>query len=299
MRLVETSIAIALESDLGQEYLNNELMPRAPVQDGQVLCDLHTHPSNGKSENDLIAMLTSPGLIGLSQRYQSTTILTYEEARDLVGDHPHFRELTPGMLARVDKGYFARTQEVTAGIHHLLAIGCTGDYLPDFEHAPEAIQEIRSRNGLVILNHPYVVQGGLGFRIASRTDERGIKRLCESVDEIETHNGYCIDFVPVIASMKKANIRAEQLLEHFPQYKGIAASDCHRELGQVKICGVYIPEEEVQTMEELKISICNGSFERYGSSTLGPYVSRRSWLEGMMQEVDNDGYYEQRLGKTV
>ncbi|MBW2975927.1 hypothetical protein KY347_00615 [Candidatus Woesearchaeota archaeon] len=67
------------------------------------------------------------------------------------------------------------------------------------------------------------------------------------------------------------------------RHSGIVVSDCHYEVVQTKICGIYVDKTTIdcQGMSGLMKAIEEGNFVRYGSPENGPYVSRGSWLRGM------------------
>ena len=266
-------------------YLNNETMEPTPIP-GKVLCDLHAHPGNHNSLENILKMLGSPGLVGLAAWHNIHNILTYEEARNLVKNDPSFEEITPGQLAKYQEGYFACTQEIEVGIHHLLALGWKGDYFTIFKNAQEAIDAIKNKDGLVILNHPFVLPGGVGYRTATVKEQEQVQQLYPIVNEIEVHNAHAINLFPTLM-MQKANLMA---LETLPEsMKGTAASDCHHITTQTKICGIYLDQTtiESQGMNGIIQSIVNRNFTRLGNPHSGPYISRMSWSKG----ITLDRYY--------
>ena len=256
--------ALAACGSGGYFYLNNEDMQPAPVREGKVLCDLHAHLPPDAPLEELVQFLGSPGLIGLTQRYEAREILTYEMARDLLGEQREFEEITAGKLARFRKGYLARTQEVKGGVHHFLAVGWEGDYLEDRERPQEAVQSIHDHGGIVIFNHPYTVPGGFGFRIANEQEQETLQELLFDVDEIEVHNATNIDYFFI--DMRKANRLALQLAEASGKLKGTASSDAHGSLDQAKICGIYVDKRLIESngIQGLREAITRGNFERYG-----------------------------------
>src|SRR3989344_9685124 len=148
----------------GYRYLHDQPMRPAPQKKGKVLCDLHAHPRNDASLDQIVELLGSPGLVGLTQRPRNTDVLTYEEAIRKIKASPYapdLEEITPGKLARFQEGYFTRTEEIIAGrSFHFLAIGWDGNYFPHFRNAKVAITAIHARGGLVMLNHPYAINNG-------------------------------------------------------------------------------------------------------------------------------------------
>ncbi len=260
-------------------------MQPAPQREGKILADLHAHPGNRYHQAQILQMLSSPGLIGLAQINAQEQILSYEKAVTL----PGVKELDRGRLAEIrvgeDKGYFCRAQEVIAGFVHLLALGFEGDYFPDYQEPRQAVEEIHQKNGLAILNHPYVTPNPGAHLIKYRSlnggeEQRIIFELCELVDEIEVFNAQIINptygwFMP----KNRANRRAEELARG-KGCKGIACSDAHFRLEQAKICGIYLDLEGL-CLDKLKEDIKKGYFERYGQVKDGPYVSRWSFIRGM------------------
>lgn len=68
-------------------YVNDQPMKLAPLLEGKVLCDFHTHPSKKNSLDNIVGMLGSPGLVGLAAKYidkSGEDILVYEEAVDIM-----------------------------------------------------------------------------------------------------------------------------------------------------------------------------------------------------------------------
>ena len=274
--------------------LNDQPMKPAPQREGKVLCDFHAHPSKKNKLDDIVDMLGSPGLVGLAAKYLDKSgedILLYEEAVDIkrIKTDPTFVEITSGKLAKYKHGYFARTQEVKADVFHLLAIGCEKDYLQhhDYVSIEEAVKDIHTRQGIAIFNHPFFVsRGGLLVQFANEEEKEKIKQGYEIVDEVEIHNAFCINLVPFVAWANKANKLAEELINGY-KHHGMAGSDCHRELPQVKIVGNYINQKAIenQGMEGITEAIKAGQFERYGTYAFGPYVSRWSWMKGVAGDV--------------
>ena len=252
-------------------------MQPAPQIKGKVLCDLHSHPTNALTIDEMVDFIGSPGLIGLSARYTSTSILTYEIAHDKLNGIDGYREITPGKLSKFRDGYFARTQEVESGIHHIHAIGWDGDYIADNNNTIEVIKEIQDKNGIAILNHPYAIPWGPAFQIASGEDEQKVKSLLPHVNEVETHNAFNINYY--VFYMRRANKLAEELIKP-TEFKGVAASDCHDAIEQAKICGIYIDKNiiNLQGMPGITKAIKHGNFE----ALKGPYISKWSFTKTMV-----------------
>ncbi len=275
--------------------LNDQPMRPAPQREEKVLCDFHAHPSKKNKLEDIINMLGSPGLVGLAAKYidkSGEDILLYEEAVDIarIKQDRSFAEITPGKLAKYKQGYFVRAQEIKAGIFHVLALGWEGNYFQshqNFSTVWEAVQGIHAKKGLSIFNHPYfVARGGLLVQFANEDEIQEIREGYEVADAVEVHNAFCINLLPVIAWVRNANRLAEQLAQEY-EHKGIAGSDCHRELVQAKIVGNYIDRGIIEKggIEGIKQAVALGNFERFGSYNTGPYVSRWSWMKGVAGDV--------------
>ncbi|MBI2666707.1 hypothetical protein HYX13_03790 [Candidatus Woesearchaeota archaeon] len=278
----ELSIAGLITACTGSYfYLANEEMHSAPLRNEKVLCDLHAHPSSENDLTSILQMLGSSGLVGLAARVgkDNENILSYEKAVELVYRDYSFKEITPGKLAQYDGGYFARTQEIVAGIHHLLAVGWDGDYFPYYDTLEEAVQKIHARNGIAILNHPFIVdEGKFIMKLAQEQHLPAIRNAYQWIDEVEVHNASSIDLLPFFFPMKSANSLARELAD-FYGHQGVAASDCHRDVRQVKRSGIYVQQRviEEEGMEGLKHAIAMGEFERFDA-----YVSRWSFFKGML-----------------
>lgn len=263
-------------------------MQPAPVKEGKILLDPHTHPGNYFKLEKIRRMLASPGIVGLSHINGETRILFYEKAVTL----PGVKEIDKGMLAEINfegkKGYFLRTQEVIAGFAHILALGFEGDYFPNYDDPRKAVEEIHRRNALAILNHPYVTPNLkariIKYRFINDNDEKRIVfELSQMVDEVEAFNAQNINPLGglIVPNMKKANEQAEEIVIG-GGFKWVAASDAHFRLEQVKICGIYLDLEDL-CMEKIREDIKKGNFERYGDAKEGPYVNRRSFFRGMFR----------------
>ena len=272
-------------------YLDNEKMEPAPILPGKVLCDLHAHPSKDYPLDKIMAMIGSPGLVGLAQKRWTKNerdILTYEHAIDILPSSEVI-EIEKGKVARFRQGYFARTQEVLAGRHHLLALGWEGDYFPSYQTIDQAVHDIHDHNGLVILNHPFAITGKRTLRLPqSHHEEDLIVRAYSLVDEVETHNAFCINIFPYFFNFHEMNERAEALREEeYPHFRGTASSDCHHYLEQVKIAGIYLDQTiiETQGMTGIKEAVKSHHFIRLGNAKDGPYVSRYNLLKVVMRGI--------------
>tara|TARA_Y100000310_G_scaffold124700_1_gene123396 strand:- start:18755 stop:19654 length:900 start_codon:yes stop_codon:yes gene_type:complete len=261
---------------LSETIQDEEMKPGAEIE-GKVLCDLHCHPNKYLTTDETADFLGSPGLVGLTQRYTSPHILTYEIAKERLQRYNDYKEITPGHLAKFQDGYFARTQEVEADIHHILAIGFHGDYIPDYPNPKEAIAEIHTRSGISILNHPYSIPGGSTFHIAKGKEEERVKSLVPLVNEVEVHNAFNINYY--IFFMKQANQLAEELIQG-TGHKGVSASDCHDDIEQAKICGIYIDKDVIENegIKGIQDAIKFGNFE----ALKGPYISKWSFTKTMV-----------------
>jgi len=248
-------------------------MKKPPKKQGKIIADLHSHPSEENNLDGIINLL-SWGLTGLAATNDESCILTYEDVLGL----PTSKEIDKGLFAKFsfggEKGYFVKTQEVMSN-HHILAIGCK-KYLPDYKDARKTVEEIHKQDGLAILNHPSVVSYSIWpikYRLINENEEKRVKELCEMVDEIEVFNAQNINLIPVFAWMRKANKKAKELASEY-NFKGIAASDAHLILEQVKTSGIYISEDNL-SIDSLKDHIKNKNFDRFEQ-----YVSHLSFLRG-------------------
>lgn len=291
-RTMLITLGVGAVTALGTSYffLNNEPMKPAPQKKGKVLCDIHAHPTRKTSLEEIIHHLSSPGLVGLTVKNMNQSgedILTYEMAYDRFKKES--TELDPGRLARFRQGYFCRTQELLAGRHHVLALGWQGDYFPNYTTIEEAVNSIHQQQGIAILTHPFALAGGWRVTLPQTSEEQElIKRAYHLVDEVEVHNAFCIDFIPIFLAMRKANQYAEQLRQSaFPKFKGTYGGDCHRQWNQIKLGGMYFDQAviEQEGMDGLKNAVTSGHFERYGSIAIGPYISRSSFLQSVLGEM--------------
>lgn len=263
-------------------------MKPAPVREGRLLADLHCHPGNFYAREEILKILCSPGIVGLTFYNGSRTKLLYEQAVGL----PGVCEIDKKFLARIDSpfgtGYFIRTQEVAVGkdnLFHILAVGFTGEYLPftpnSYPDPRRAVEEIHRRKGIAILNHPYVVPDReariIKYRLTNAEEERTIEDLCTMVDEIEVFNAQCINptFGVIVPNMNQANARVGFLQRKY-NFRGTVSSDAHNRLEQVKVCGIYVDEKDL-SVERLKEDLRQGNFQ----NDYHCYVSRYSFVRGM------------------
>lgn len=233
----------------------------APQIEGYQLADLHAHLSRLKGREETLKCLSSHGILGLTYMDLSNTLsgkrqnkrntLTFEDVLEL---YAPFIEQIDYALTRVDyysnTGYVMRTQEIRCGVHDILAIGCTGDYLGQFKNPLDAIAEIHARNGAAVLNHPFVVPNDgilkkiIPYRFANGAERDEIAEILLAVDEIETFNAQCIDptfgFIDCL-DMRAANCLASDVAAA-SHLNGISASDAHLRLQQAKVSGIYFKE---------------------------------------------------------
>ncbi len=262
-------------------YLNDEPMHRAPVREGKVLADIHAHPSRYRSDRDTLEMLLRPGIVGLTRYTTESHPLTYEEAISRYSNL--LTEIDRGKFARFRNaaGYILRTQEVSAGKFHILALGFDGNYLPFFGDARKAVDCIHRRNGIAVFNHPYIFpdRSFVRYRIGGREDEDAIHEACAMVDEVEAFNAMCISptFGIVFPDMKAANRKADDLAKEFG-FKGTVSSDAHSSLDQPKLCGIYLEAKGI-CVEKIKSDIKGGNFE----NDYRRYVSRGSFASGFLK----------------
>ncbi|MBI2102985.1 hypothetical protein HYT55_04050 [Candidatus Woesearchaeota archaeon] len=272
-------------------YLDNEEMQQALVLPGKIFCDLHSHPSRNYPIEDLMETLGSPGLTGLALKCWTENerdILTYEQALDLL-PLSQVTEIDKGKVARCGQGYIARTQEVLAGRHHLLALGWEGGYFPSYQTIKEAVDDIHARGGIAILNHPFAITGKRMLRLPKTQGELDlIREACTLVDEMETHNAFCVNILPYALDFREMNKNAEDLRQReFPHFRGVASSDCHHYLDQVKLAGIYIDKDAIETkgMKGITEAIRGGNFIRFGDAQRGPYVSRYNLLKVALRGI--------------
>lgn len=289
--MVWSSLGMGASLVGGLVYVRDENMEQAAEINGKVLCDFHAHPTHRADLDTIMNGLSSPGLVGLAVKdidQSGKDILRYEQALDILPSGS-FTEIDKGRLSRCGKGYFARTQEIQVGIHHVLALGWEGtDYFSNYETMKEAVDIIHSRKGIAILNHPFALVVGAQVRLPnSEEEEKLIQKAYGFVDEVEVHNGYCIDLIPGLLAMKDANRKAEALRQtEFPKFTGTASSDCHRRWEQIKMMGIYIPQVQIENgMDGIKNAIVKGDFTRLGDSEAGPYISRSSFLQGVLGDM--------------
>ena len=264
-------------------YLYGNKMEKLKPKDDRIPADLHVHllreTDRSKLESRLGSLrlnLSQPGLVGLTTNSISNKLLSYYDIKDYFGkDNLGFKEIDPGILGELslgyNTGYVLNSQEVMVE-HHISALGCKEKITA--KDSFEAVKEIHKQGGIAILNHPYVVPGGMTrYRLINKEEDTRINELAEVVDEVESFNGQCISLIPYIIDMEEANEKAKRFAE-VHSFKGIAASDSHFRLEQILSSGIYIKKDNLN-FKKLKEYIRNGEFESYGNG-----VNRASFLRG-------------------
>ncbi len=259
-------------------------MGREVTARGEVLCDLQAHPANYWDLEDTVDVLLSPGLVGLGHNNATTRNLTYE---GVLGD-PELRkyvdQITLGQLAMFSDGerygFFCRAQEVQTRYFDILALGFEGEYFAygrEDSHV-DVTKAIHDRGGIAIVVHPFVI-GRMPITDAHRRLLYGWMESSEAPDAVEVHNAQ------LILHLRDSNIEALTLAEHY-QKPGIAASDAHRRIEQVKMCGIGVPEGVIldRGMPGLVDAVRSGGFVRYGDPHEGPFVSLYSSVMGQVYE---------------
>ncbi len=248
-------------------------MKQTPEIKGKILVDLHCHPSKNHSVDEIVKKL-SEGITGLiPSSYED--FLSYEDVLNL----PGAKELEKGLFAEVyyggKKGYVLPCQEINTGFH-VQAVGCK-KMLPKVNDAREAIEIIHKEGGIAVLNHPYVVPTDrriIRYRLVNDAELKAVEDLCAMVDEIEAFNAQNINLLPSVAWMKIANQQATALATKH-NFHGIASSDAHRLISQVRTAGIWV-SSDYPCIDSLMRSILKGDFARHQD-----YVSIPSFLKGM------------------
>ncbi len=267
---------------LAHHYLSDQQIEKSPKLPGKVLCDFHAHPD--KDGEGIKHMLGSHGLVGLAMRNKRDNVFTYEDAVELLKGERSFEEITPGKLAKYDQGYFMRTQEVVGGRHHVLALGFEGGYFFDQPNVQYTIDNIHNAGGLAILCHPFAFIENKRYQPPKASDLIPIGYAYSKCDEVEAHNAHCIN-LPCY-DMREANMKALEQLKASHK-KGVASSDAHRRLDQVKITGVYIDTAIIENLgiPGIMAAIKTGNFERHTDPLTGPYIDRISWFKGLRKDL--------------
>ena len=261
-------------------FFNNEEMPKAPIISGKSLCDSHAHLANDQGFYETLEVLSSPGIIGLTQWYGRKDILTYEIVKDIFRKHIH--EINKDRFAQIGNGYIMKTQEIACDFHHFLAIGCEEPYINDKKNSKveDLIKAIHDRGGIAILNHPYITwEDSLRhYRFINDDEEKRVIEISNLVDEIEMFNAFSINptLGLYVENMKEANVKTEELVKS-SKFKGTVSSDTHKRLEQAKLCGIYIDDKNL-TLDKVQKSITSGDFDNDYRS----YISRWSFVRSIV-----------------
>jgi hypothetical protein len=150
-------------------------------------------------------------------------------------------------------------------------LGCR-QLLPDYRDARKTVEEIHKLGGKAIVAHPWLKSNGKRFRFINEQEKMKIKELYDMADEVEGFNAQIINFIPVIAWVKEANYEAQKYAFLYGKM-GISVSDAHFLYEQVKISGIYVPEENFE-ISALFHYLDNGDFCKYRQ-----HVGWRSFLQ--------------------
>jgi len=248
-------------------------MHRPPSVNGKIFADFHAHPSKDYQLEALLKML-SWGITGLASRQDARTVLTY----DVAVKFPGVEEVDKGILARLtyngSTGYFIKAEEVE-GVNHVLAIGCKNpvEWAKDSEGV---IKNIRKQGGIVVLNHPMFVPDEtslMHYRFVGAKEFDLLRKLALQTDEVESFNAQAIEFIPGVLDFSQANTRAYALARE-SGHKGMASSDAHYVLEQVKVAGNYFPSDNL-CFDAIHHHIKTKDFVPYHQ-----HVSRWSFIKG-------------------
>ena len=258
-------------------FLNNESnQPQGEQYEKVLVADLHTHVSTAYlKERDVLLKVLSQGITGLATFQGNDKYLNYNELIQC----PEITEVTPGVMARINSqgktGFIVKVQEVLSS-SHVLAIGCR-ETIDDKLDPRKVIEEVHRQCGVAVLDHPYVTNGtGIQlYRLLTDKEEKFVREeLVPMVDELETHNAHNICLVPGFLNMAPANDKAKTLASEVG-FKGLANSDAHYLLDQVRIAANLFPED-CTNFEALKHYIKTGTF-----SPLSGSVSRYNFIKGL------------------
>ncbi|MBS3147021.1 hypothetical protein J4471_04985 [Candidatus Woesearchaeota archaeon] len=253
---------------------------------GNLLADLHVHHKRSTKLEDKLATC-SQGINGITS-FMDVNI--FHDYHDFAG-MPGVREIDLGIYAKVDyngqSGYILRTQEIQ-GIYpklHILSVGVR-DRIEDNQDPRRIVEEIHKRNGVAILNHPYVVPSDdlFRYRLLDADEEKVMLEVLKMVDEVEVNNGQCINLFFGMqlgifgrVNMKKANKKAENLLDYvqcvIKGMIGTAASDA-KHISQVRSSGIWIPINYTESIDGIKYCIRSKEFKRQnGVVSIPSFVS--------------------------
>jgi len=283
---------------LGKFYLQDESMERPPAnkfidRKKYILADLHAHIDREivKSNPKGIVKLISQGMIALTNRKKGA--FSYDDALALCSANGvNYKEIEKGLFAEIrsgtNRGYIVKAQEVET-LHHILALGCPELINPNQE--PESvIKEVHKQGGIPILAHPYLLNNSNKIpRFPDVNEKKRIQDLAEMADEIESFNGHSIDmapsFIPPIdlryldlGWLKRANNRSQKLADTVNK-KGIAVSDAHYHLEQVRTSGIYIPDRD------LSIPTLQRILKKQNFIPEQNYISRFSFLKSRINDL--------------
>lgn len=278
--------AVALGSVGGYRFLNNSFMDRLEEIGSLVPCDFHAHPSKNAPRESLLDLLGSEGLVGLATKPHRENFLSYDMAKKLVENDDSFREINPGHLAKFEKGYFMKAQEIFGGPHHVLCFGVEGNDLPNFDSYEEAVNVIHENNGVAVFCHPYLIECKeklIGYKQAGQSEGEMISFAYKLADEVEVDNGQFLEHIPFVLDSRDFNeLALEEARKHF-HLKGLAVSDAHREPVQAKVKGVYIERKIIEVgMGKIKRAVIDGNFELYIDSEGEHEISRGSYFRGQV-----------------
>ncbi|MBW2987994.1 hypothetical protein DRJ48_01925 [Candidatus Woesearchaeota archaeon] len=271
---------------------------------GLLVTDLHNHPDKAVSIDYLVEICTH-GIIGFSHHPVHARVMGFEEAISALCDTIEQNKrkdlcievLEPG-LARITHdstsgervGYAVNTQEVIAGMYHILAVGCP-EILPKYTNPLEAVEAIHSYGGLAILNHPFWISkhywfgelnGPWSIENADGATVRAFEQLCEKVDAIEVFNAQ-------FTLSKRVNDMAKSIARDLGK-PGVFCSDSHPKQYSEFTVGVYldVPNSGL-TIEYINESIARGEFEpseeRYVSPAVVVLTNGLLLLEGKLRNV--------------
>jgi hypothetical protein len=261
-------------------YLGKENIERLKLRDNKIPADLHVHLSKDSNPKDVKEVLTQGGLVALTTYSGANKLLSYHDVKNYEG----FKQIDPGIFGELtyngNTGYVLNGQEITAD-HHISALGCK-EQISNIKDSIEAVKEVHKQGGIAILEHPYVIPGGITrYRLLNEKEENKLYEICGIIDEVEVFNGQCISLIPYIIDMEKANEKAKKFVDNYFDFKGIVSSDTHLRFEQVLTSGIYISHEDL-TFKKLEEIIKGGDFEAVGNR-----VSKISFLKGHFPWLEN------------
>lgn len=253
--------------------LNLNTMEQYAAIDGSLLADFHAHHKKSTSLEDKLETF-SQGINGITSFFDDDIFHDYKDLESL----PGVKVINQGLFAEVTyegrKGYIIRTQEIQGDYPklHILSIGVR-ERIKDNQDPRSIVEQIHDKDGIAVLNHPYVVPSDdmFKYRLLSKGEEKVMLEVLEMVDEVEVHNGQCIDLFLGFSygvfgrvNMKIANRKAVDLLDYVQCVSqgivGTASSDA-KHISQVRSAGILIPKRYV-SLEGIKYCIRNKDFAR-------------------------------------